>query len=440
MPVVEPPQPLTPWRRERVVGVGIVALALAAMAALIAVFWQPAPPKVVVMSTGAVDGAYHAYAQQYQRILARSGVELRLLPSSGALQNLQRLRSGEGGVSLALVQGGTVHGEADLEQLVSLGGMFFEALWVFCRCEHADAQPSELGSMRVAVGAPGSGTQQLASLLLEQIAPEAERPVPVELGGLAAARALAAGEVQAAMFVTAPDAPAVQLLLREPGIHLLGFRRAEALARRYPFLTPLELPEGAFDLGRNIPPARVQLLALTASLAARTDLHPVIVDLLLGAAREVHGRGSMLWRPGDFPSSDAPELPLSSDAERFNKSGPSVLQRYLPFWAVVWIQRLLFLGLPILAIGIPLLRYMPMLYRWGMRRRIYRWYGELSYIERALERGQGDHAAFARRLDSIEHHVSGMRVPPAFASEAYMLKMHLQMVRSRLPQPAGTAT
>lgn len=439
MPEGDPPQQLRPRRRERVAALAIVVLALAAMAALIALFWQPAPPKVVVMSTGAVDGAYHAYALQYQRILARSGIQLKLLPSSGAPQNLQRLRSGEGGVTVALLQGGVAHGAADDDTVRSLGGMFFEAVWVFCRCDRSNAQLAELGPVRVAIGTAGSGTQQLVRLLLKQIAPEAAQPVPVELGGLAAARALASGEVQAAVFVAAPDAPAVQQLLREPGIQLLGFRRAEALARRHPFLTPVDLPEGAFDLARNIPPARVQLLALTASLAASADLHPVIVDLLLGAAREVHGGGSMLWRPGDFPSSDAPELPLSSDAERFYKSGPSALQRYLPFWAVVWIQRLVFLGLPILAIGIPLLRYMPMLYRWGMRRRIYRWYGELSFIERALERGEGNHAAFASRLDSIEHHVSGMRVPPAFASEAYMLKMHLQMVRARLPAAGNGA-
>jgi hypothetical protein len=32
-----------------------------------------------------------------------------------------------------------------------------------------------------------------------------------------------------------------------------------------------------------------------------------------------------------------------------------------------------------------------------------------------------------------------MRVPPTFASEAYMLKMHLQMVRERLQAPAAGA-
>jgi hypothetical protein len=75
---------------------------------------------------------------------------------------------------------------------------------------------------------------------------------------------------------------------------------------------------------------------------------------------------------------------------------------------------------------------MPAIYRWSMRRRIYRWYGELAFIERAATRGQGDRQMQNRRLDDIESRVSAMRVPPAFASEAYTLKMHVQMVRGLL--------
>jgi hypothetical protein len=106
---------------------------------------------------------------------------------------------------------------------------------------------------------------------------------------------------------------------------------------------------------------------------------------------------------------------------------------------VVWIQRLVFLGLPILAVGIPLLRFLPSLYRWGMRRRIYRWYGELAFIERAVAQGRGDRAEQLRRLDIIESRVNSMHNPPAFAGEAYALKMHLKMVRDLLRAGSNAA-
>lgn len=74
------------------------------------------------MNTGAAGGANHAYALRYREVLARSGVELVLEPSAGSVENLQRLRSGERGVTLALVQGGLAE-EAEAKRLVSLGAV-----------------------------------------------------------------------------------------------------------------------------------------------------------------------------------------------------------------------------------------------------------------------------------------------------------------------------
>ena len=427
-------------RRERTLALAFIGVVLLVMAGLIAAFWKPAPPKLVVMSTGVADGAYHAFGLKYQQILARSGIRLELKPSSGAVENLQRVRTREDGVTIALVQGGIARPD-DGHLVASLGGMFYEPVWVFHRKASVITGLATTSGKRFAAGLPGSGTRLLAdTLFAPSMFPSGSPPTLVDAGGLEAARALLAGEVDAAMFVSAPDAPAVQQLLHAPGIELLSLRRAEAFTRQFPFFTRIDLPEGAVDLGRNLPPADTTLVAATASLVVASDIHPVIVDLMLEAAREVHGRGSLVSRPGQFPSAEAPEYPLSPDAERFYKSGPSGLARYLPFWAVVWIQRLLFLGLPVLAIGIPLLRFMPVVYRWSMRRRIYRWYGELAFIERAATRGQGDRAAQRRRLDDIEGRVSAMRVPPAFASEAYTLKMHVQMVRGLLGGAAANAS
>jgi len=425
--------------RERHLVLAVVVVALLLTGGLIALFWKPAPPKVVVMSTGPVDGAYHAFGLQYQQILGRAGIRLVLRPSSGAVENLERLRRRQENVTIALVQGGISRGDEG-GTIESLGGMFYEPVWVFLRAGAGITGLPGVSGKRIAAGAPGSGTRVLAdSLFAASMFTDGPPPTLVDAGGLAAARALLAGEVDAAMFVSAPDAPAVQQLLRAPGITLFSFRRAEAFTRHFPYFTRIELPEGAVDLGRVLPPVDTTLVASTASLVVASDIHPVIVDLMLDAARQVHGRGSLVARPGQFPSAAAPEYPLSADAERFYKSGPSGLTRYLPFWAVVWIQRLLFLGLPILAVGIPLLRFMPALYSWSIRRRIYRWYGELAFIERAAATGQGDRRLQQQRLDQIDGRVRAMRVPPAFASEAYTLKMHVQMVMRLVANPHGAA-
>ena len=403
----------------------------AVVVALIAMFWRPAPSHMVVMSSGADGGAYDAFAKRYREILARDGVELVVQPSAGALENLDRLRDPKSNVDVALVQGGLAR-PGDETQLVTLGAVAYEALWFFHRASLPLDRLDSLRGRRIAAGQPGSGTRRMMEVLLEHLGMPEIAAQFVPLGGMEAAEALERGDVDVAMLVSAADAAPVQRLLRADGIALMSVARPDAYVRQMPALTKLELPEGAVDLSRNLPPRTLTLLALKANLIAKKDIHPVLVDLLLDAAREVHGRGGLLARPGEFPAADADEYPIAADAERYYKTGPSSLRSYLPYWAVAWIQRLVFFGLPVLLVGIPLLRTVPDLYSWAVWRRIYRWYGELAFIERAAAGGRGSREAQLRRLDQIESRINALRVPASYAGEAYTLRQHMKMVRERI--------
>jgi TRAP-type uncharacterized transport system substrate-binding protein len=418
-------------RRDRLLGVAMLLGVAAIVVALIALFWRPAPPSRVVMSSGAEGGAYDAFAKRYREILARDGVELVLEPSAGAVENLDRLRDPRGNVDVALVQGGLARA-GDETRLVTLGAVAYEALWFFHRASIPLDRLDSLRGRKIAAGQAGSGTRRMMEVLLEHLGMPEVASQFVPLGGMEAAEALERGDVDVAMLVSAAEAAPVQRLLRADGISLMTFARPDAYVRQIPALTRLELPEGAVDLRRNIPAQSITLLALKANLVAKKDIHPVLVDLLLDAAREVHGSGGLLNRPGEFPAADADEFPLAADAERYYKTGPSSLRTYLPYWAVAWIQRFVFFGLPVLLVGIPFLRAVPGLYSWAVRRRIYRWYGELAYIERAAAEGRGRRDAQLRRLDQIESRINTLRVPASYAGEAYTLRLHMQMVRDRL--------
>jgi TRAP-type uncharacterized transport system substrate-binding protein len=427
-------EPVGAWgltSRERLLGILALLGALLFVIAVIATFWRPGPPSRVVMSTGSVDGAYHGFAKRYRDILALSGVELVLLPSAGAAENLERLRTGKDDVSLALVQGGLAQ-PGDADQLVSLGAVAYEPLWIFHRNGLPLQRMTDFQGLRVAGGAPGSGTRKLLDEMLERHGLGKMNPPVSPLGGLQAAQALEQAELDVVVLVSAPEGPAVQRLLRASNVALFNVRRADGYVRQFPILTRIELPEGAADLARNLPPQATTLLSLKASLVAREGIHPVLVDLILDAVREVHGSGGLVSRPGEFPSGEPAEYPMSPDADRYYKTGPSVLRRFLPYWAAVWIQRLVFFGLPLLVVGIPLMRAAPGIYRWTVRRRIFRWYGELSYLERAAAQGPGEREALLKRLAEIEQSVNSLRIPPAFGSEAYTLRMHVQHVKERL--------
>jgi len=399
----------------------------------------PPPPKRIVMTTGTEDGAYHRYAQRYREELAEHGVELVLLPSSGAVENLERLRTGANGVQVGLVQGGLVRA-SDADQLVTLGSVFYEPIWLFYRGKQTSERISDLHGQRVAIGIPGGGTHALGLAIAQDNGLAAPATTLLELGGVAAADALIDGTIDAALFVSAIDGPAVQKLMRAPGVRLMDARRADAHIRRLPFLHKLDLPEGVIDLKAGIPSQRMTMIAVSGNLVAREDIHPVAVELLLQAAREVHGGPSMLHGARVFPAPLDVELPLATDADRFYKERPSLLRRVLPFWIAVWAERLIFILLPLVAIAIPAFAYLPKIYDWRIRSKLDGWYAEVNRIERAALDSSDNLAEQLAKMNEIDARLNRVKVPKGYLAQLYTLRGHAAYVRSLLLQrlhPAG---
>jgi len=165
----------------------------------------------------------------------------------------------------------------------------------------------------------------------------------------------------------------------------------------------------------------------------RKDLHPAIQYLLLDAAREIHGGPGIFQKVGQFPAAEAIDVPLSDHARTFYTSGRPFLQRYLPFWLAVFAGQLLVLLIPVVGVLYPLLRLAPALYGWSMRRRIFRLYGELKFLDDELDRRGHEAVADVRtRLDHLEQRTNHMKVPLAFRQLQYTLRLHIGVVRQRL--------
>ncbi len=163
-------------------------------------------------------------------------------------------------------------------------------------------------------------------------------------------------------------------------------------------------------------------------------MHPALQYLFLEAASQIHSSPGFFHKAGQFPAPEAIDLPLSADARHFYKSGPPFLQRYLPFWLAVLGERLLVLLIPLVGVVYPLVRYVPAMYEWGMRRRIFRLYGELKLLEVQLEersvgQGMGD---LLPQLDQLEARVNQLRLPVTFMPMLYTLRHHINLARERL--------
>jgi hypothetical protein len=282
----------------------------------------------------------------------------------------------------------------------------------------------------------GSGTRSLALSLLDAngIKPGGATTL-LDWEPKQASKALLDGTVDA-VFLMGEDASLAVIsgLMRAPDIHLLNFRQAAAYTRRFSYLSVIEFPQGVIDFGKNIPALDVELVGPTVDLIARENLHPALSDLLLGAARELHGNATLLQRKGEFPAPLEHDIRLSPDAVRFYKSGKGFFYRFLPFWLASLTSRIVVVFVPTIVVLIPLLRSIPFVYRWRMRTRIYRWYRALLSLERALF-GESDpvkREQLLKRLDEIEKAVNRMKVPASFADQFYSLRGHIGFVREMM--------
>jgi TRAP-type uncharacterized transport system substrate-binding protein len=418
-------------RSERAKIVAPIVILTAAAFALAVLFIKPAPPKKITLAFTAEEAGAGWFAKKYQEILKRNGVTLELHQTKGSLTNLD-LVSYPSDVSVAFVQSGTPPTDGS-RSVVSLGALSYVPLWVFYRGAEID-DVAQLKGKRLAVGHPLSGTRALAKTLLAAAGADGPETQLLPLDRDEGAKQLEAGAVDALFVVVPAEAPAVKRLASMRGVRLLSFARADAYVRKFTYLSKLILPRGVLDLPNDVPDHDVVLLSPTLNLLARDTLHPALAYLLMRAATEVHGGAGLLDNAGQFPAALDAGFPLSAEAQRYYRNGAPFLQRYLPYWAANLIDRLWVILVPIVAVLIPLGRALPAVYRWSVRRRLYRWYGRLKVIELQLEEGPDVPVLedMLRRLDDIEQAVNRIRTPLAYTDNVYFFREHVDIVRRRI--------
>ncbi|HEY1393168.1 MAG TPA: TAXI family TRAP transporter solute-binding subunit [Methylibium sp.] len=417
-------------------------------------YWllDPTPPKRVVLATGQPQGAYAEFGQRYVEQLKKFGVKVTLRETQGSAENLKLLEDPNSGVDLAFVQGGAGRlrqsDDERLSGLVTLGSLFYEPVWLFYREDSAKrllhkAQLDGLGELkgwRVSIGAPGSGITNLMYSLFEANGMDSKDLTLSREPQTPAVMGLLAGDLDALVFVSAPESLMVQMLLQTPGIRLLDFAQAEAYARRLPILAPVTLPRGVIDLARDLPPDDVHLIAPTAMLVARESTHPALQQLFVQAAEAIHSPPGWFSHKDEFPTPRHTVLPVSKEAQRFYDSGPPLLQRYLPFWFANLVDRMWVVLVSLIAVLLPLSRVLPPLYELRIRSRIFRWYGRLRQIESDLVHAEQAPGHLLKELDELDARVERIPVPLSHTDELYALRSHIDMVRQRLRDKAQDRT
>ncbi|MCK5647394.1 MAG: ABC transporter substrate-binding protein [Gammaproteobacteria bacterium] len=393
-------------------------------------FVSPAPPRNISISSGNIHGSYYAYAKRYQEDLALDGINLSVLESNGSRDNIERLLDKQ--VDVALVQGGTAYAD---EKLVSLGSLYYEPITIFYKKGLNLHRLNDFSGLKISIDVKGSGTHMLASQLFAINHVNSINTQFFYLPARESLEKLKAGELDAAFFVSSINSPVIQELLRNQQFTLFNFERADAYNQVLPFLSKVTLYEGIIDFKKNLPEHPITLLAPTANLVVRDDLHKSLSILLLQTMEKSHGDNDLFSTPGFFPSDKLTAYPVSDVAKRFLEVGPPFLMKYLPFWIATFIDRMIVLTLPFLLLILPLMKILPPVYRWRIRSKVYKWYEQLQHVDDQTHvdsLSETEYKHLNQELERIAEEVSKLDTPLSNADQLYNLLVHIDLIKSKL--------
>jgi uncharacterized protein len=446
----------------------------AGMAALTFLKVGPQASSHIVVATGGSEGIYNDLAKVYQADLKTYGIELDLRPDLDGFYTLKALVV-DGSAQAGFVKGGFVGGQQgrlstdvdrawyqkDVGALQSVGRLFVEPIWVFTRKADRFGSLRELKGKTIFIGTKASGVRIVSGRLLKASGVDATNSKLIEDELPEDGASLIKGDIDAAILLLPPDSGKLQALLRNPAIHLMNFTtEADAYVNRFSYLSKVVLHQGAVELSPDIPESDLTLLTTEAAFVVRRDLNPSIVTLLTHAmlnnpksGTDRSGDPILFYRAGAFPSLNDPEFDLAPETKAFQTShdlpfllreaGPLVAKLGLPFSVTAFINehgsQFLILLVPLLTVLIPLIRIAPAIYNWSGRRRLLYWYRRLKALEGRLSNKPDLRQITAARqeLENIELAVSKIRVPLAFSSQLYDLRLHINLVRQRLTPGAA---
>lgn len=397
---------------------------------------DPAPPRHVLMGSGPPGSSHELLAKKYAEFFLRYGITLELVPSNGAVENLERLKDRKDPLMAAFTVSGALNSN-NSKGVYSLGSVDYHPLWFFYRESAYRGETNrftDMASLRVNIGAKGSSTNLIATKLLELNQLSAASSNFSDLATHDAINKLEHGELDGVFIVDDFASPNIQKLIKMKGLKIANFSRAEAYARLDPSFEMVDVPRGGISLHNDIPPEKLNLIAVTTEILVDDRLHPAIQTLFLIAAKSINGPQSFFSKEGEFPSYKNTKFERSKEADIFYQKGPPWLINHLPFWLAEFINRMAFFLLPFLALAYPLVRSTPNYYNNRIRSKINGMYGEIKFFEKDLVSSYdaSQKSDFLAQIEVLEKRALDMNVPKSLSGEYYTLRTSIAFVRDCL--------
>jgi TRAP transporter TAXI family solute receptor len=396
----------------------------------------PAPPKKIVIATGSQTGEYYRLGNEYKKLLEKNGLEVELLVTKGSVENLELLNDSKQKVDIAFVQSG-ISSSKEYPQLQSLAGVFYEPLWLIHHPQAFKDRKSppdkilDLVGKKISIGLPGSGTRKLVGRIFELNQINTNQPNWIELGADQSFEKLKAGEIDAMFISVSNHAPIMQKIF-VTDLEIMNFAKAYGYPPRIQGLSVLSVRRATLDIVTDTPNKDILLISSTAELVTKKDLHPAISNLMISLSSELLSDEDILSGENHFPKPNNLTFDPNEDAQKIMKDGPSFLNRYLPFWVAVWVERLLRVGVPLLAILIPIFNFLPSILEYRKKYKFASIYQELRAVENKINLGTFDKKSVDDQMQHILDRTIHLKVSQFNTKEIYELISHIEDVQRRL--------
>lgn len=409
--------------------VGLVALIIA---------FDPIPPKKLIVATGEPGSSYMTMANEIGKNFRANGIRLAAVPSEGSVDSARMLLDKKSPVNVALIQGGALDAET-AKQLLSLGSIGYEPVWVFYRkdLQFRLNDLRQLGALRVGVGPETGGTLPVVRDLMRLSGVDMKQGRFKTDSYAANVAELEAGTLDAIVQVSPIYDPEVQQLLRNKKLALLDMNNAEAYVQHLDYLKVVHLPAESVDIAARIPAHSVSLLATTTQIVIRPNMHPDLQMLFLISLKNVFRTSlpiGFFAKSGEFPNYVDASIPESAVATRFYERGKPVIWQYLPVWAAGIVDRMWVFLVGLFAVIYPLSRIRFHFRSASFNLLLLDLYEELLVIENILTQGtrHTTKRVLLEKLEQINLKALANEIPIGSEINYFQLINAIEILRNRI--------
>lgn len=394
-------------------------------------------PGHFTIATGDINGNYHKMGLLYKQELEKKGIKVNLVNTKGSVENLKLLNDKE--VDIAFLQNNLVNKKDSYDNIKGVASLYNEPLFIFYRKDLNLKLLSEIKDKKVSLGSEGSGTYFLSKQILEINGLNENKVKPQYLSSYESAKKLINKEIDVAFIVSGVDSDIVKSLVYHDDIELFNFNNYKAYKYHSFNLSTLTLPQGYYDIGKNIPNREINLLTSLATLACQENLSPKIIETLLITIKDItyndyHKSLSFENENVNFPSDRFIDFELHSASELFFKEGPSLLTQYFSYTGALLLSRLKYFLIPLIPFILIVIRVIPGIYNFRVGLIMKNKYKALIDLEKSVinAKTNQDFNLINEKIKDLKNDMdlTSQKIPPQYQRNIYDWKMHISLIEN----------